>query len=616
MKTATQRQRPHLPTQRSRELTLSLILLFAALSPRLLMVTLFPTQPISDFAGLVGFGKHLMQAGMASSSWHWDFFSTGLPLTLSLLFRWLPFQPEATARLATALLTGTSALLPWFLWRGTFSRSVRFASALMLAIWPAQIIFSGVVAQDNWLIPIGIALAVLAIRAQQPGRQSPLWGAILFVLGTSMRQEMLLPLLPLALVVAVGRTNHGRTARLGRFLAISFIGLGMLAGHRAIVTGRFSITSTHSSYSILGAYAPGAGANYWTDPSAFLAAENPALLDRDMRDLGLDAYDLVWKQLTRRPRFHFVRIIASTLNALLRDGVTYWSLTAEGVLPPELLHSGQSLASFTHKLLPAHATLLWWSLLLLLPAALRRQAKHRIGAATICLAILLKVAIHAITVAQPRYFLIVQAWAMLLIAAALGNLQRSDLKLQNLAWLAVSGGIALSLAPVQAIAEAYVLRNDVFPTSYAFPLGSDGLRLQCEMHEGRLISIHRDELTMAFTRDNPNPGDRARAVCHALAGETARLLIIEVFDPYPLSGLPDRVLQRVAINNKTILEHDLAAEAGAGWTTLGPYPLEAGSPISVAFELIAVYPDPEALWGRASQTSFRLLVRQAGVPQP
>ncbi len=65
----------------------ALALAVAGVGSRVAFVSLFPTQPFSDFQALVGFGLRLRDAGWAAPSWFWTQFNPGLPMILSILYR-------------------------------------------------------------------------------------------------------------------------------------------------------------------------------------------------------------------------------------------------------------------------------------------------------------------------------------------------------------------------------------------------------------------------------------------------------------------------------------------------------------------------------------------------
>ena len=97
---------------------------------------------------------------MVGRPWFWQSFNVGLPVVLCGLFHIFPKQDSGdVARLATALVNGLLPLLPFFLWRGVLSLRLRVLAGAALALWPGQVLFSGVVAQDNLTFFPSIALA-------------------------------------------------------------------------------------------------------------------------------------------------------------------------------------------------------------------------------------------------------------------------------------------------------------------------------------------------------------------------------------------------------------------------------------------------------------------------
>ena len=152
-------------------------------------MTVFPVRPVSDFEGLVALARLMRDVSWTAPSWRWIYFSPGLPLTLSLVLRLFPGPPEDVARLATAVVCGLVPLLPFALWRGVVSFRVRLLAGVLLALWPGQVFFSGVVAQDNWVLPPTVALACLAARALLAGgRGRPVLAGLLYALAAAMRQ--------------------------------------------------------------------------------------------------------------------------------------------------------------------------------------------------------------------------------------------------------------------------------------------------------------------------------------------------------------------------------------------------------------------------------------------
>src|SRR5262249_40928841 len=137
-------------------------LVLAGVGLRLLVVTLYPTEPLSDFRGLVLFGVRLRDEGLAVPGWHWVQFSPGLPLILSGLFRLFPPGVAGGRRPATAVATGLLPLAPFLLWRPILSLKGRVLAGALLALWPGQVLFSGVPAQENWALLPTVVLGCLA----------------------------------------------------------------------------------------------------------------------------------------------------------------------------------------------------------------------------------------------------------------------------------------------------------------------------------------------------------------------------------------------------------------------------------------------------------------------
>jgi hypothetical protein len=147
-----------------REFLVLITILFLSLTLRLAFISVFPTIPVSDFHVIVSFAKVFAEDFFARGHPGWGSINPGLPFFLSFLLRIIPAQAELVARWTTALLTGSLPLIPFLVWRGVFPLPARSISALLLAVWPAQIIFSGVIAQDNWVLFPTIFLVSLAVR--------------------------------------------------------------------------------------------------------------------------------------------------------------------------------------------------------------------------------------------------------------------------------------------------------------------------------------------------------------------------------------------------------------------------------------------------------------------
>lgn len=583
------------------------LLLALGLLPRLAFVMLFPTRPVSDFASLVSFALLLRDVSLTASDWHWDFFNPGLPLVLSLLFRIFPSSPEATARLATAVLTGLVPALPFVLWRGVLPlRSRLFASGL-LTVWPGQIVFSGVVAQDNWVLFPVVALGALAVRSLARGQGHPLAAGLLYAVGVAIRQEMLVVLVSLLAAASLGGWNRDRWKRaLLTCLLAAGIPLLLLAFQRQAATGRFAVTTEHSGYSILGAYIPGATTDAWTNPRPYIASVEPSLL-QDPEEAQRQGARLALREALRRPVFHAARITAFTLNFVTAGQTAnlYWCLLAPEVLPPSHHARAAAFSRFVGPLLRVDMTLF---LALFLATLLISPVRRSPAVWVLCAAIVLKVGLHAVTAAQGRYFLPVTALQILVIA--LGAQDAADRSRRRLVAAVAAGAVvATGLALLAPGAVARVQARDVDgPRTYRFTLTTPkpGGTLACGMDRGRLTDLYRAEAAIETFQRDPSPGETATVACE-LTGPKARLpLVLQLHDAYAPGGLPGRMYVRVAVDGNEVLRRDLAAEPGVGWMEVPFGVVGPETRRKVLIEVVAVHPDPGAAWGKAANVRFRL----------
>jgi hypothetical protein len=263
----------------SRVDALGICIVLLGLLARAWLLAHYPAVPVSDFKRIVEFAGDLATAGPFADVWHWTLLSAGTSTILSLP---LAFSADgvATARTCTMLAMAALPLLPFFMLRGVVPGSARVVATALIALQPAQVIFSNVVAQDNWgQLPV-IALACLTIRNMvAPGKGAPIAAAILWGLSFFIRQEMLLATLPLAIMSAwpfQARERWGRAAV--KFVAVATLMILMVAGQRYQATGQFRLTSEHGGSTLLGTYIPGAGFG-WKPYESFAASIDPAMAD-------------------------------------------------------------------------------------------------------------------------------------------------------------------------------------------------------------------------------------------------------------------------------------------------------------------------------------------------
>ncbi|HEX6900107.1 MAG TPA: hypothetical protein VF789_10355 [Thermoanaerobaculia bacterium] len=593
------------PGDARREALALVLLLTAGLLPRLAFVSAFPTVPVSDFHGLLEFALAFRDGAGLRRAGSWDFFNPGLPMVLSAILRISPLPPADTARLATAAACGLLPLLPFAIWRGALPLWVRLLAGGALALWPGQVVFSGVLAQDNWVLLPTVALGSLMVRALVLERSYPVASALLFGLGVAMRQEMLVALAPLALGAGLGPRRVWRWRSAAALAAVSLALLLGLAALRHAATGRFALTSEHGGLALLGAYVPGATADYWADPTPHIASAEPAILyDRaKMREAG---FRLALQEALRRPGFHLQRIAAALIKFSIEgEGANfYWSLGSPEVLPASLRASADA---FVRR---AAAPLRWelgCILALSLASVVAGLWLRSAPILLLVLAIALKAGLHAVVVAQGRYFLAVTALEILAITVAAWEVTRQRKAKTAATALALGVAGALLLAWLGPRLEGSVRTRDLEEQrTYRFPLqeASGAGTLRCRMNHGHLAALSPVAAEIETRAVDPAPGDRAEMVCEIAAPAGAAPLLLQIQDPYETGGLPGRMLLMVTVDGAQALRHDLAAEPGSGWLDV---PLgTTGTYRTVRIAVVAVHPDPGAAWGRAARIPIRL----------
>ncbi len=586
------------------------LLLSAGLLTRLVFVWTFPTEPVSDFRSLVDFGIWMRDRGITAGGFYWDLLSPGLPLTLSLLFRVFPDSPDSAARLATAVATGILPALPFALWRGVQPFRVRLLAGGLLALWPGQIVFSGVVAQDNWVVLPAVALAALAVRtlsAGPTGRGHALAAGLLYACGVSIRQEMLVVLVPLLAVAAGFWPRRGQPWR--RPLLVCALAAGvplfLMAWQRQAATGRFALTSEHSGAAILGSYVPGATANAWADPLPYIAAVEPALLE-DHPELKRRAAGLAMREAAARPAFHAARITLFTLNFAVGGEAAnlVWSVGPDQ-LPPSHADRAAAFGRAAARWLPVTQSAL---LALFLASLLLARRSPAVWVLTAAMA--LKIGLHAVTVAQGRYFLCVTALQILVIALAAGAVGRPSPR-RTAAALAVGGLAATALYFAAPLGVAWVRARDVdVQRTYRFRMAPDPMQpmlFDCVVRRGRLTQVSKTSARIETLHPFPPPGESAAAECVASSPASLPPLAIRLNDPYAPGGSPGRMVQRVVVDGREVHVHDMAGQPGSGWSEIPVRPARTGGRTSIVVEVAAVQPDSWMSWGSAAGTSFELI---------
>jgi hypothetical protein len=591
----------------SRDTLTAVLLAFLGIAVRLAFVRAFPTVPTSDCQMLVAFGRVFHDRGLFPNTTYWIHFSPGLPMMLSLFDGLFPRDIAGAARTATAAAMGFLGVLPFLIWRPVLAFRWRLLAGLLLTLWPGQVFISGVVTQDNWALLPSIALCALAVRRLRNGADSghPVAAALLVVAAAAIRQEMLIVLAPPWLAASVGPSRSRRLLlrRLALASSLTVIGVLALAAQRYASTGRFTITSEHGGFSLLGSVAPGSFSNGWKSPRDYISQVEPALFGNPVR-LRRDAYRLAWEEARRHPLFHAIRVVAQVPRlALVADADNLrWSVDLPGGLPEALRARGESFRKRWDPWLRVELGLIQGLFLASVLLGLWRRDR---GVLVIAAAVFLKVGVHILVAPVGRLVLPAIAFELLTIplaAAALASVPPR--RLAVLAAIVVAVPILLlSLVPPLEASIMRFQQDAPKLTRFALAIGGGG-SVDCTLESGKLICLDPAEARLETPDPDPSPGDTARVVCRLPALPDGELLTLRLEDTYALGGLPDRMIARVLVDDRPILRHDIAGEAGGGWFDV---PLSAAglpAPSTVTIEEVAVRADPGSYWGASAPLGF------------
>jgi len=441
------------------------LIVVLGLSLRLLFITFFPTVQTSDFRNLLDFAILFRDDGLAKNAWQWLYFPPGLPVLLSIILRFVHESPDTVARWTTAFITGLVPILPYLLWKDVLPLRTRMIAALLLALWPGQILFSSVLAQDNWIIFPTVAISVLAVRVFVVKKEDgvPFLSAFLYSATVAMRQEMMIVLLPATLIAILGGERKNWLRNLLVSSAIIGIIFTAVTLQRGKAIGSYSLVTQHLGKAILGAYVPGAGMG-WIDPIPYAKAKYPELMknvdpDKKLAEAGMS---LAWQEFVTRPGFHGIRIFGSTLINLFKMDrqLVWWSLSGNGVLPPAYQKDAGVLVMSLSRLLQIYPV----AINLLFACSLIFALSHTqlLNWITPLLAtIVLKISLHAIIVSQPRYFLVVIALEILVISIVWdAMLKKGNWKL-SLRSIILGIVSILILIVAMNYARDYIMKHDI-----------------------------------------------------------------------------------------------------------------------------------------------------------
>ncbi|HSG38862.1 MAG TPA: glycosyltransferase family 39 protein [Thermoanaerobaculia bacterium] len=595
---------------RSHERAWAVILLALGIGARVLFASWLPTQPVSDFRGIIDFALDLRDKSLFVPGYYWDVFNLGPPLALSVVFRVFRENPEAVARFTTAVWCGLLPVFPFVLWRRVLPFRVRLLAGGLLALWPGQVFFSSVVAQDNWGLVPAVALACLAVPPLlDPGqRHHPVAAGLLYALGVAMRQEMLFVLFP-PFLAAAGLLRR-RGWRLKNLAACALaVGLPFLAlaAQRQKATGKFALSSGHGGFTLLGTVVPGATRVYWKDPVSFIATVEPDLV-RDRKRMFAESMRIALAEVKRRPGFQALRVAAFGLRLPFSSDqeLLYWITLAPGTQPATHASRAEKFSRLVYPLLLLEMIVIQGAFLFAVGLGI---ARRNWAILVVALAVLLKIGLHLVLVSQARFYMPATALELPVIALGLWEASRSKNRWRALA--AFAGCLAAAAALWQAGKPLYARLTSLDveeQRTYRFTLTSyehPGV-LRCTVRQGRLTALGDTEAVLETLHDHPAPGERATAEC-ALTQPGAPLpLEVQVLDGYAMGGSPGRMIQRVEIDGREVVSHDVAAEPWTGWSEAPAGVVAPGQAKKVLVEVVAGKPEPGMPWGPAAGARIRV----------
>ncbi|AKC87223.1 hypothetical protein [Pseudoxanthomonas suwonensis] len=596
------------------ELACVLFVLLASLLLHTWLPMRHPPLVVSDFLGVTSFAADIAAHGPFVQGWYWTLFSAGTSTILAIPMAFSSADDLLVASTATAVVVSLLPVVPLVVLRGVLPLWTRLLAAGLIMLLPATTVFAGVVAQDNWVLLPALALACLATKnAYGRGRGRPVAAAVLWCLSLYIRQEMLVALLPLAILAAWPFTGYPKARPLLVLASVSVVLMIGIAGQRYIASGDFSLNSRHGGAALLGSYIPGASFG-WLPYDAYIERRAPELAG-DKEALREQAGRFALEEIRARPGFHLVRRAGAVLEtATTRDGtLQFWAFGADDTFGKSRGPAEREAAARIGALTSApvlYSTLLLHVLFLVAVYVGLRSRDPAIIA--IALAIALKVGIHFVVAVQARFFLVVFVFEALAISLAVyrvagfGRDRFRGLPLVALAatavlWVAVSnlGRLEAWIQQADQEWESGALRH------YHVQVG--GAVADCQLVGGRVLSSGATGYAFAVENPDPDPGESAELRCKLRqSGEGSIRLAIEVEDSYAPGDLPDRMIQVVEVNGITVRRHDISAEAWSGWWS-HEIPLQTGKEEEVRVRVEGLRPDKGPGWGDAARTTIRFV---------
>jgi hypothetical protein len=393
--------------------TFRLVLGGAILLSRLCWVLWMPTLPVSDFEEYQG-----SAAQMARGVWAFPAYQEGgYPLLLSVLFRVWGAGPWPAKGLNIVLSIGTGLLL-FEIGRHSLGPGLARTAALLFALWPAQVMFSSVLASElPFTALLYAALLLLLVRQKSHTRSLAVLAlaGVLMGLSNAVRPAAI-PVLCISVLWLLGRPGASRTRLFGALaLACGFsLAFGAYLALQARLGG---IPPSRSSLpiNILCGSNPRSG-GLWNPEDAALA--RALVAERGARGAILGALGVAWERVGSHPRL--LLGLLRTKFHLMWGTDNFGAFWSTAVVQP----TRAGLALQAHARLLAAASHVFWSVVLALGAlgGLYYVRGPLPDGGVLLFAILLGfVLLHTLLEVQARYH---YPWAGVLFLAAARGLDR------------------------------------------------------------------------------------------------------------------------------------------------------------------------------------------------
>jgi len=317
--------------------TFFILLLLVSILPRLFWVLSVRTEPFSDFLHMHNYGVAVSQGDFKNyvnfyACFPFKFGFGFLVGGLYALFGTGPLvMPLFNVVMSLAMVT-----LGYFIGREIFSETAARASAFFCALWPAQIMYSSVVAAENsFIVPFLGAILVFMRFIKKLGANQRSYGLlVLSGLLTAIAQAfrpmsmILLPVFGVYLLLFVSLEAKRQKSLLIKLLSIALVAVSYFVALKLIslpikqLSG-IDITKTGSGYNLL------VGTNY--DGDGKFNQEDFALIaayDYDFDRVHEEAFKLAVERITKDP-MRFLDLVGTKIYYMwgTENYGYYWSIT-------------------------------------------------------------------------------------------------------------------------------------------------------------------------------------------------------------------------------------------------------------------------------------------------